>query len=275
MNTLGLFELVYWIATVQLLSFAALPYVAWICPQVPDRGYGISKVVGVFCFAALTWLCSLAGISNDNNFLVYASCAAFVLIGLRGYSSGWLPLSELVELLRRYAGTVEGLFLGLTLFFAVIRFCNPEIFWGEKPMDSTFLNFFVRNQVLPPQDPWASGSPMSYYYLGVYVIAALLKLTGIAPSIGYNLAMATLAGWIGSALFTLCITLTKSRRFSFWAVWVLLLASNPEVLRLSVLNIFHGKPFNFDTTFSTYFSHFRCLLRSLIVLKIKESVLRV
>jgi YYY domain-containing protein len=248
-NTLGLFELVYWIATVQLLSFAALPYVAWICPQVPDRGYGISKVVGVFCFAALTWLCSLAGISNDNNFLVYASCAAFVLIGLRGYSSGWLPLPELVELLRRYAGTVEGLFLGLTLFFAVIRFCNPEIFWGEKPMDSTFLNFFVRNQVLPPQDPWASGSPMSYYYLGVYVIAALLKLTGIAPSIGYNLAMATLAGWIGSALFTLCITLTKSRRFSFWAVWVLLLASNPEVLRLSVLNIFHGKPFNFDTTF--------------------------
>ncbi len=249
MNTLGLFELVYWLAVVQVLSFAVLPYVAWICPQAPDRGYGISKVIGVFCFAAVTWLCSLAGLSSDNNLLIYASFAAFVLVGFRGYRSGWLPVSSLRELLQRYGRTVEGIFIGSTLVFGLIRLCNPEIFWGEKPMDSTFLNFFVRNQTLPPQDPWASGSPMSYYYLGVYVIAALLKLTGIAPSIGYNLAMATLAGWIGSALFTLCVTLTKSRRFSLWAVWVLLLASNPEVLRLSVSNLFTGKPFNFDTTF--------------------------
>ncbi len=249
MNTLGLLELVYWLVVVQVLSFAALPYVAWICPQLPDRGYGISKVVGVFCFAALTWLCSLAGLAGDNNFLVYASFAAFVFVGFRGYRSGWLSTAALRELMRQYGYTAEGIFIGLTLFFGVVRFFNPEIFWGEKPMDSTFLNFFVRNQSLPPQDPWASGSPMSYYYLGVYVVAALLKLTGIAPSIGYNLAMATIAGWIGSALFTLCVTLTKSRRFSLWAVWVMLLASNPEVLRLSILNLFIGKPFNFDTTF--------------------------
>lgn len=249
MNTLGLFELVYWLAVVQLLAFAVLPYVAWICPQAPDRGYGISKVIGVFCFASLTWLCSLAGLSRDNNLLIYASFATFLLVGFRGYRSGWLPVAVLRELLGRYGRAVEGIFIGLTLVFGLIRLCNPEIFWGEKPMDSTFLNFFVRNQSLPPQDPWASGSPMSYYYLGVYVVAALLKLTGIAPAIGYNLAIATLAGLIGSALFTLCITLTKSRRFSTWAVWVLLFASNPEVLRLSIVNIFTGKPFNFDTTF--------------------------
>jgi YYY domain-containing protein len=248
-NTLGLFELVYWLVVVQVLAFAVLPYVAWICPQAPDRGYGISKVIGVFCFASLTWLCSLAGLTSDNNFLVYACFAAFVLVGLRGYSSGWLSVSGLRELVRQYGWTVEGIFFGLTLLFGAIRFFNPEIFWGEKPMDSTFLNFFVRNQTLPPQDPWAAGSPMSYYYLGVYVIAALLKLTGIVPSIGYNLALATLAGWIGAALFTLCVTLTKNRKFSLWAVWIMLLASNPEVLRLSILNLFTGKPFNFDTTF--------------------------
>lgn len=246
---MGLFELLYWLVVVQVLSFAVLPYVAWICPHVPDRGYGISKVIGVFCFATLTWLCSLAGLTSDNNFLVYATFAVFVFVGFRGYRSGWLSTKALGDLVRQYGYTVEGIFLGLTFVFAVVRFFNPEIFWGEKPMDSTFLNFFVRNQTLPPQDPWASGSPMSYYYLGVYVIASLVKLTGIAPSIGYNLAIATLAGWIGSALFTLCLTLTKHRRFSLWAVWVLLLASNPEVLRLSIVNLFIGKPYNFDTTF--------------------------
>jgi len=248
-NTLGLFELVYWLAAVQVLAFAVLPYVAWICPQAPDRGYGISKVLGVFAFAAITWLCALAGLSNDNNFLVYATFLVFLLVGFRGYRSGWLSVAELRQLFKQHGSAVEGIFLGLTVLFGLIRFLNPEIFWGEKPMDSTFLNFFVRNQTLPPQDPWASGSSMSYYYLSVYLVASLLKLTGIAPSIGYNLAMATIAGWIGSALFTLVVTLTKSRRYSVWAVWILVLASNPEVLRLSIVNIFIGKPFNFDTTF--------------------------
>ncbi len=249
MNTLGLLELVYWLVVVQVLAFAVLPYVAWICPNAPDRGYGISKVLGVFAFTSLTWLCSLAGLASDNNLLVYTLFLAFLLVGFRGYRSKWLSVPELRDLLKQYGYTVEGIFLGLTLVFGVIRMLNPEIFWGEKPMDSTFLNFFVRNQSLPPQDPWASGSPMSYYYLGVYMVAALLKLTGIVPALGYNLAMATIAGWIGSALFTLCLTLTKSRKYTVWAVWILVLASNPEVLRLSIVNLFIGKPFNFDTTF--------------------------
>jgi YYY domain-containing protein len=248
-NTLGLLELVLWLFVVQVLSFSVLPFVAWMCPQAPDRGYGLSKVLGVFLFAALVWLSSLAGLTTESNRLVFAIFLFIVLLGVRGYRSSWLSVTALRQLLRKYGRSVEGIFLGLTLFYGVIRFLNPEIFWGEKPMDSTFLNFFVRNQSLPPQDPWAAGSPMSYYYLGMYVIAAMLKLTGIAPAIGYNLAMATVAGWIGSALFTLCLVLTRSRRFSVWAVWLLLLASNPEVLRLSVINLFIRKEFNFDTTF--------------------------
>jgi YYY domain-containing protein len=248
-NTLGLLELVLWLVVVQVLSFSVLPFVAWMCPQAPDRGYGVSKVLGVFLFATLVWLSSLAGLTTDNNRLVFIIFAFVVLLGVRGYRSSWLSIADMRELLRKYARSVEGIFLGLTLFYGVIRFLNPEIFWGEKPMDSTFLNFFVRNQTLPPQDPWASGSPMSYYYLGMYLVAALIKLTGIAPAIGYNLAMATIAGWIGCALFSLCVLLTKSRRFSVWAVWILLLASNPEVLRLSIINLFTRREFNFDTTF--------------------------
>jgi YYY domain-containing protein len=232
-----------------VLSFAALPFIAWMCPRTPDRGYGLSKVLGVFLFATLVWLCSLAGLTADNNRLVIAIFIALIFLGFRGYRSGWLSVEELKTLLREYGRSVEGTFIGLTVFYGVIRFLNPEIFWGEKPMDSTFLNFFVRNQTLPPQDPWAAGSPMSYYYLGMYIIAALLKLTGITPAIGYNLAMATLAGWIGCALFTLCLLLTKNRKFTVWAVWLLLLASNPEVLRLSIVNLFTWREFNFDTTF--------------------------
>jgi YYY domain-containing protein len=248
-NTLGSLEFIVWLLVVQVLSFAALPFIAWMCPQAPDRGYGLSKVLGAFLFATIVWLCSLAGLTAENNRLVVAIFVAIVVLGFRGYKSGWLSVAELRALLSKYGRSVEGIFVGLTLVYGIIRFLNPEVFWGEKPMDSTFLNFFVRNHTLPPQDPWAAGSPMSYYYLGMYVIAALLKLTGIAPAIGYNLAMATLAGWIGAALFSLCLMLTKNRKFTVWAVWLLLLASNPEVLRLSIVNLFTWREFNFDTTF--------------------------
>lgn len=249
MNMYGLPHLVLWVVVVQLLAFAVLPYVAWMCPKAPDRGYGWSKILGVFVFSGTAWLCALCGLTSSNNLLITLIFAAILYLGYRGYRSQWLSRQDLALILREYARPVEGAFLGLTLFYGIVRFVNPEIFWGEKPMDSTFLNFFVRNEQLPPQDPWAAGSPMSYYYLGIYFMAALIKLTNIPPSIGYNLAMAMLAGWIGAALFSLFITLTKSKRFSGYAVWVLLLASNPEVLRLSIINLFIRKEFNFDTTF--------------------------
>jgi YYY domain-containing protein len=248
-NTYGLPQLVIWAVVVQLLAFAVLPYVAWMCPKAPDRGYGWSKILGVFVFSGSAWLCSLCGLTSSNNLLITVVFGLFMYLGYRGYRSRWISPQDLDVILKQYAGPVECAFLGLTLFFGVVRFMNPEIFWGEKPMDSTFLNFFVRNEQLPPQDPWAAGSPMSYYYLGIYFMAALIKLTNIAPSVGYNLAMAMLAGWIGAALFSLLITLTRSKRFSTYGVWVLLLASNPELIRLSILNLLIGREFNFDTTF--------------------------
>lgn len=248
-KTFGVIELVQWQAVVQALAFAVLPYLSWMCPRAPDRGYGLSKVLGIFLFASLVWLSSLAGLTTETNRLVVALFVLVLFVGFRGYRSGWLRVAEAKQLVREYGPSVEGIFLGLTFFYGVMRVLNSEIFWGEKPMDSTFLNFFVRNQSLPPQDPWAAGSPMSYYYLGMYIIAALLKLTGITPAIGYNLAMSMLAGWIGCALFSLCLLLTKNRRFSVYAAWLLLLASDPEVLRLSIQNIRIGKEFNFDTTF--------------------------
>ncbi|MCG4627878.1 DUF2298 domain-containing protein, partial [Anaerostipes hadrus] len=72
---------------------------------------------------------------------------------------------------RKQVLTVEKLFYGTTALFLVLRSCQPEIFWGEKPMDFTFLNYFIRLEQLPPQDPWAAGHVMQYYYFGTYLLA--------------------------------------------------------------------------------------------------------
>ncbi len=244
MLSLGFFDLILWLLVLELLAFSVLPFVAWMAPHAPDRGYSLSKVCGFFAFAATCWVLSVCGLTMEGNLLITLVFAVLVLAGVWGYRTNLLSPAELKGVLAKHGRSVEGLFFGLSFVYLAVRFCNPEIFWGEKPMDLTFLGFFVRNQVLPPQDPWAAGSPMSYYYVGIYYVAALLKLTGIPVSIGYNLAIGTLAGFIGTSLYSIFLLITKRIWFATCAAAFLLLASDPELLRIV---IFDGKPINFDT----------------------------
>lgn len=231
MDSLGFFDLIIWLIVIQSLSFAVLPFTAWIAPASPDRGYSLSKVTGFFLFASTCWILTVCGLITESESIIKVVYIAILALGWWGYKK-LFSVTELGTLLKRYAWSVEGLFLGLTFFYLGIRFLNPEIYWGEKPMDLTFLGFFVRNHELPPQDPWASGSPMSYYYVGIYYVAAVLKLTGIPVPVGYNIAIAMIAGWIGVSLYGLFLLVTRRVWFAVAASVLLLFANDPELLRL-------------------------------------------
>lgn len=231
MDSLGFFDLIIWLIVIQSLSFAALPFTAWVAPATPDRGYSLSKVTGFFLFASTCWILTVCGLITESESIIKVVYVAILALGWWGYKK-FFSVTELRALLKRYAWSVEGIFLGLTFFYLAIRFLNPEIYWGEKPMDLTFLGFFVRNHELPPQDPWASGSPMSYYYVGIYYVAAVLKLTGIPVPVGYNIAIAMIAGWIGVSLYGLFLLVTRRVWFAVAASVLLLFANDPELLRL-------------------------------------------
>ncbi|MEY4669076.1 MAG: hypothetical protein RL518_1775 [Pseudomonadota bacterium] len=239
----GFFDFVIWLIVIQSLSFAVLPFMTWLAPHAPDKGYSLSKLTGFFVFSSTCWVLTVCGLVTESESIIKVVYFTILALGWWGYKN-LLSGAALRDLLRKYAYSVEGVFLGLTLFYLVIRFLNPEIFWGEKPMDLTFLGFFVRNSELPPQDPWASGSPMSYYYVGIYYVAAVLKLTGISVGVGYNIAIAMLAGWIGVSLYSLFLLITRRVWFATSAAVLLLFANDPELLRLVFVA---GKPITFDT----------------------------
>ncbi len=246
MPSMGFFDLIVWLLVLEMMSFAVLPYLMWMAPSAPDRGYALSKVCGLFVFGLLCWLPVTLGLFQITANVTMVVFTGVLLLGYRGYLSKRISVQEVRNVVCEHAVAVEGLFVGLTLFFAVVRFLNPEIVWGEKPMDSTFLNFFVRNTTLPPQDPWAAGSTMTYYYVGIYFIAAVLKLTGIPVSIGYNLAIATLGGLIGVSLYGVLMLLSRKMWFAFTAAALLVIACDPEVLRICFLE---GKTASFDNSF--------------------------
>ena len=101
----------------------------------------------------------------------------------------------------RLVVVTEVLFLVALGFWAFVRSYSPEITTagGEKFMELTFLNGILRSDRFPPLDPWLSGYAISYYYFGYIMLAALTQLSGLAPSVAFNVGLAT---WFALTLTT-------------------------------------------------------------------------
>ena len=98
-------------------------------------------------------------------------------------------------------------------FWAFVRSYSPEITTagGEKFMELTFLNGILRSDRFPPLDPWLSGYAISYYYFGYIMLAALTQFSGLAPSVAFNVGLAT---W-----FALTVTRPLAWPSTWWRPW--------------------------------------------------------
>ncbi len=238
-------QILVWLLILELLGLIFFPFCALIFKNLPDRGYGASKACGVFLFAVLVWLCGNLKIAQSNAPALWCLLAILLLVSELTCSrcfGGWRKfLADSWH--SNSIGKIEFFSLGVFLFFLVFRSLSPEIFWGEKPMDFTFLNYFVRSPSLPPNDPWAAGQIMHYYYLSSFTFAQLIKLGGINTAVGYNLAIATIPMLAVSTALSLFGSLGFKPKLAGFLALTLILVSDFEVLKLWILD---HKPLNFD-----------------------------
>lgn len=189
-----------WAAALEALGAAALPAAAWAFPSCEERAIGFSRIFGWLICAWLIWLLQhLAGAPFSPGVCWGVVCCAAAVMIWRFGPRAWLRLWG--RIWREWAAAAA-VFWGMFLLALAFRSMNPEIFWGEKPMDFTFLNYFIRQQSLPPEDPWAAGRGMGYYYFGYYLFAFLHQLSGADPRVGYNLAVASCGGFLAVAVFS-------------------------------------------------------------------------
>ncbi len=195
-----------WLLTVELLGVLALPLTLRLCRHFPDRGWGLSKLIGWLLLAYPIWLgASLRLWQFTLPFLLIALFSGATAAGAAAYYwRGWYR--ETLRGARTGILAAEGVFLLAGAFFLFLRLKNPDLwhpYWGgEKPMELTHLNGILRSVNFPPLDPWYADGYINYYYFGQYLVAVLIKLTGIPIEVAFNLAMPTISALVATAAFS-------------------------------------------------------------------------
>ena len=244
-----------WILMLLILLAVGLPIAQLLLPMFPDNGWGLARTLALVAAAYPVWL----GASLELfRFRAVWVIFAIVAVGVIGWRLGPRAARSVVRLPWHETNRLwlhpEAAFWLVFLIFLTFRLINPDSwhpFWGgEKPMELAQINAIARSAYFPPYDPWYSDGYVNYYYYGFYLVAFLLKATGIPAEIGFNLALPTMMGLLASGGFTVAAALarglTRSPRMALVGGWsgvvALCLIGNLSALH----RLLDGVPARFD-----------------------------
>jgi YYY domain-containing protein len=206
-------DAISWYLLLTLVGLLALPVAYRMLPHLSDRGYIFGRAIGLLLWGFFFWLLTSLGLLQNNSGGVLAALLLLGLLGLvigRG-TTGWRNVFDFLRTHTRLVVITEILFLAAFLFALVMRAGYPDIANTEKPMELAFINSILRSPQFPPNDPWLSGYAISYYYFGYVLVSMLIRLTGVASGVGFNLAI--------SSMFALTALGAYGVAYSLFAGW--------------------------------------------------------
>ncbi len=185
-------EVIVWYGMVWLVGMAVLPVVNVIFKKSFDGGYGMARAAGL---AMVVYGTLVLGTLRIVPFGSIGLWAVLLVLGVVSWTrrvewKKWMLVEELI-------------FAMVFGVFVYLRGINPDIIWGssEKMMDFMLIKSVLNTKYFPPIDRWMAGQTINYYYFGHVVWASLIKMAGVVPEVGYNLAVATLAAMAATGIF--------------------------------------------------------------------------
>jgi len=196
-----------WYILLTILHWLTFPLAYRLFPALADRGFTLSRSMGLLIWGYIFWLFASFGIAQNDIGGMLLALALLVGLSVWIFAGQRTAMIDFIKSKLSLVLTTEILFLIAFGFMAFVRSANPELTSTEKPMELAFISGIMRSPVFPPQDPWLSGYAISYYYFGYVMTAMLARLTAIPSSMAHNLmsSLVFALGAIGSfgILYTL------------------------------------------------------------------------
>ena len=197
-----------WLITVELIGLAAFPLAFYLLPRLADRGFTLSKPLGILLVSYLFWVLGLAHIPTVQPIaiaLVLLMAALSVYIAYRNFDD----LRDFIVREWRTIVIAEAIFLVFFIGWTLFRSYDPFINHTEQPMDLALLSASINSQVGHPEDPWLRGEPISYYYFGYWMMGALSQISAIQSHISYNLALALIPAMSAMGIFGIVFNMVR------------------------------------------------------------------
>lgn len=191
-----------------LLGIFLLPITTRIFSGFVDKGYIFSKIAALAVFPYAMFLLGTLKILpfNSISFVLILLIYASVLFYIKGHRKIKFPERKL----RRLWVLEEGIFLICLAAWSYVKGFQPDINGLEKFMDFGFINSVLRTEHFPALDMWFTPEYINYYYFGHIQTAFLTKISGIEPSILYNIMLASIFAFCFTASFSLVLSISYS-----------------------------------------------------------------
>ena len=207
-----------WLGLVEFVYLLSLPLAMFLFRPLPDRGIVLARILGLLLVSYFAWLIVSLGWAEFSRTAFYLGLLTLAILSgaiLTFRARGiWVWVRQHWQVLL----FAEVLFLVAFLAFVAVRAANPDLWhpWrgGEKPMEFAYLNAVIRSTAMPPYDPWHSGGYLNYYYWGYFILAGLVRVTGILPAVAFNLAVPLFFALTLTGAYSVVYNLTEGLRRS-------------------------------------------------------------
>ena len=215
------YAIIWWLILL-VIGLLTFPLVSRVCGRLPDKGYSISKILGLLLLTYFSWMFASLHLLKfgyiDVSVSLLLLLALSLYLGRKQFNLKNLPLKSVL--------ITEAIFAVAFGVFLFVLSHKPDLttLYSEDFTDFGFMKSILRSDYFPPADPWLAGKSIPYYYGGHLISAVLITLSRIPPTIAYNLAVAMFFALAVCAAYGLGYNATKRKLFGFVTVVFVCLA---------------------------------------------------
>ncbi|SVD57587.1 uncharacterized protein METZ01_LOCUS410441, partial [marine metagenome] len=157
-----MFDTIIWIITIEIIGVASFPFCYYLFPFLKDRGYCISKSIGILILGYFTWILSASKLLPSIQPTIIWLMLLFVCLSIFYAYKTRKELNLFIKTNLKMLVISEVVFILVFLFWIIYKTYDPAINHTEQPMDFGFLNSAIRSVYGHPQDPWLAGNNIDY-----------------------------------------------------------------------------------------------------------------